>query len=273
MWLTAIPAPLHPLSHSSTHPSWKRVPCSATALRPGSYRPKKGAGLGMGIQVAPSRQGAAKGQAQYVHWAGKRAGQLWGLLSRRDPFPKLGTAQREQTGCQTKQQQWQQSTNLPGTEAELGLSVKAMIRLPCVGRDLSEAVVLLASHGPVSDMSRVQFQICPGSPLIGGWLRAPLLPLPTIRTCPHPQLGWGRVRGMRGLWTHKGKSVQGLTGWRCYLEICRAVTTGFILKYCLNLSFAYLPRGERDRCETLVPWLRRVPPAWRDHWDPLAAVV
>lgn len=112
----------------------------------------------MGAQVAPSRQGAAKGQAQYVHWAGKRAGQLWGLLSRRrDPFPNPGTAQREQTGCQTKEQQCQQSMDLPGTRAELGLGVKAMVRLPCVGEGLSEAAVLLASHGPVSGMSRVSF--------------------------------------------------------------------------------------------------------------------
>lgn len=84
------------------------------------------------------------------------------------------------------------------------------------------------------------------------WLgqSSPLFPLPTIRTCPHAPAGLGMGRGgCEGCGCSKDKIAPGLRGWRCYLETCRAVTTGFILKYCLNLSFAYLPRGERDARE------------------------
>lgn len=68
-----------------------------------------------------------------------------------------------------------------------------------------------------------------------------LFPLPTVGTCPHPWAGRRRGR-CQGCGCSKDKITQGPKGQSRYLEICRAVTTGFILKYCLNLSFAYLPK-------------------------------
>lgn len=70
-------------------------------------------------------------------------------------------------------------------------------------------------------------------------------PFPPSRPALSPWLGWGRGRGScESCGRSKDKAVQALTGQRCYLGVCRAMTTGFILKYCLNLSFAYLPREE-----------------------------
>lgn len=70
-------------------------------------------------------------------------------------------------------------------------------------------------------------------------------------------LGWAGAGGLRG----HGQDRRARGG--SYLGTCRAVTSGFILKYCLNLSFAYLPREEGQLGATRVPRGCQDPP-----WDP-----
>lgn len=71
---------------------------------------------------------------------------------------------------------------------------------------------------------------------------------PGLLLAPLPAAGAGH--GARGLRGH-GRDRRARGG--AYLGTCRAVTTGFILKYCLNLSFAYLRKGEGTALSHCVP--------------------
>lgn len=200
------------------------VPTSSTPLVPGAHgwhcpfahscHPKGTKFLSLGpagswhsaaLGVAPSR---AAGDSQ-----SDQSGAALGALSGRgDPVSPSGPAQGKGQ-CQAAAAAVPAGHGPAGHRGRAGLGVKAVVRRPGMGWGLAGALVLSSiSWSSLGGGQALLAAVVAGAGLLSSpWARG--------------ARGHGQDRRARG---------------GPYLGSCRAVTTGFILKYCLNLNFAYL---------------------------------